>query len=326
MNSYKFDPTHPTALFRFMIGNGLCYSILDDSKMPIFLHKLPYSKNIDLLYFYSMRQSRKIPDTLTLYGAFFRESNLLLLSDKHYIQILSDTKMLPAPLSECFELEIQASVVQQINAKLKTMTIEKALALLGERARYYSPEQFREDAARLYLQDVHPDTCEKHIVHNITLDLSWDEIIAYVSDPVSGIKTITEQLFRDHHTEYASEFVRHFYTLQNLENLYHTLTPDSPLALQRKILRTIPPEAKTISVCIEKDGITMEVRIDSQPLSSYIPSSHYSTFYLDAPSSRSFHARFGNSAKILPQDITALKYRGKVIYSQATIEDKNGEK
>lgn len=317
---YNLNSNHP--MLDFLNGNDPRFSLPGEPDKPdcryALFFKLPYSPSAILLYFCIAQSKRQVQDSLPFCGVFFPKHSLLLLSDYRCDLTSRRLGLLPSPVSYDYEKEIRDKALLCLNSKLSAFSLESAKDILGERSQYIAPEHYRRDAEKMFLQGVRPESLSPYSLRNLNFSLAWEDIIDYFESPERTAENLAQNYYSNNLSDLAQGFLINLYTIQNLETIYRTVTPTSPLFLQREILNSVPADAKQVSLSLLKEGKSFEGKIEVSALRA-THSSYYNSYFLDAQSRQRFHDIFGRYADILPQDVVSLRYRGKTFYSKTAM-------
>lgn len=175
----------------------------------------------------------------------------------------------------------------------------------------------------LFISGSASDTIEYGCGYRVS-NLQDEDILQYIADPEFFENKQVELYIVENQERILLEFMKNELIVAELQKLEQA--DDSPYHRLRSIQEAVnKSEAKTVSVTVNKEGHTLSFKMIADYLSRTPYGNQFSTYGLSPQDQAMFERLFGYNAKIAPEEITDISYRGKSIYSAEPLEAQQSE-
>ena len=155
-------------------------------------------------------------------------------------------------------------------------------------------------------------------------DWQDEDVLRYIADPESFEEQQAEAYIAENQERILLEFMKNELIVAELQKLEQA--DDSPYHRMRNIQEAVnKSEAKTVFVTVNKEGHTLSFKMVADYLSRTPYGNKFSIYGLLPQDQATFERLFGYNAKIAPEEITDISYRGKSIYSAEPLEAQQSE-
>ncbi len=278
--------------------------------------KIPKTENLWYLYHQRSYDVEEIEKEYAFkYTGIYNKTDGLIYDSRHtFPDCFSDIEY-PEDI-EGMEIKIKGQVRETVERyinndrsrlRINRLSREKQQDLENYKSFYLSKR-----VKKFFVQDVKSE--DIHYKCNYELGIWTDKnLLDYISDPKGFIKRETERFLETDQEKILLECEKNDLLKSELEALKELA--DSPLHRLRNIIKAMANiPARTVNVTINKAGQEFTVKINASILRT-APYNNYPLWGMSSEDREKFKELFGPNAEYNPEDIIAITYCRKPIYT-----------
>lgn len=302
-------------------------SVTYGSERTTAIIKAPYSEDFSYLYTQSDNKDNGLRRECALeYAGIYCKKDGKLYDVKWQLKDIFPKMTFENTASEMVERlneNVRRKAEQKLandknNLSLKELSKEEK-ANLDIFKRSYMEDEVRD----LFLYGMENDAIRYHCGYRVR-NLQDEDVLQYIADPESYEDKEAEKYIAENQEKILLEFMKNELIKAKLQILEQA--EDSPYHRLRNIQEAVNrSDAKAVSVTVNKDGHTLTFKMLAEYLSRTPYGNEFSTYGLSPQDRATFERTFGYNAKIAPEEITDISYRGKSIYTAEPFEPQQDE-
>lgn len=291
------------------------FKVSGNGRTEIYI-KIPKTENFWYLYRQRPYDGEEI-ERLHVFeytGLYNKMDGLIYDSDKEFPDYFSDIEY-PENVEQMrknIQEQVRDEVEKYINddrSQLRiTMLSREKQRDLEDYKKFYLPNRVK----KFFLQDGKSE--DVHYECNYELGIWTDKsLLDYISDPIDFIRREAEQYLQTNQEKIFLEFEKNDLLKSELEVL--EAMEDGPLHRLRNIIKALGKiSARTVNVTLNKAGQEFTFKTKASILRS-APYDNYPLWEMSSEDREEFQELFGRTAEYSPEDIIAISYCRKPIYT-----------
>lgn len=277
-------------------------------------YKINYNNEVKLIYTKINIIGDKIADTLVFSGAYFKSTGLLLNADSCCSRLLSCEKRNGLEYSNVLGDivgEIYKKITLRINDRISKITTEEAVMLGGPVDYDYRKYHAKKTAERMFLYN---GSFKPVTTNGISYNFDTVFYIDYILNPETKVEEAFNDIWERNKSNYAAMYLKNELCKEHYQDIVSYVKEGDSLCIRRAIINSIPTDAKKVTVNILKEGQQLSIKMQGRMLC--IDEPHYCSYNMSRQDCIEFESRFGRGAHLMPDEITTIEFRNKILYEK----------